>query len=373
MATFAREGFCADTVGRALGKSLFNPYLALPIAAAATLLTGGHPTLSNLNLKLEAKDIAKIGRAAFILGVTGVALSVNDFLTKWSANNWTRTKFGDWNWDEEIVVVTGASTGIGASVVQNLLARNPCTTIVVFDYEPLAWTPPAGSKIYFYQCDLSDAAVVKSTCAKVRAEVGHPTVLVNNAGISRGASILDGSYADVQITIRTNLTAPFLLIKEFLPEMVKHNHGHIISISSTSSLIPPPYIVDYAATKAGVTALHEGLQLELSHLYKAPKVRLSLGIFNFVRTKIFATPQSGTGQAPFIFPVLHTETVAEHLVDALYSGYGSTIYLPETARVVSKLRGGPEWLWRLVRGTATKLTVDFTGRHKIDPETFKLI
>lgn len=87
--------------------------------------------------------------------------------------------------------------------------------------------------------------------------MGNPTIVVNNAGLCRGYTVRDGTYADVEVTIRTNLIAPFLLIKEFLPEMVRQDHGHIVNISSLSAILPPAGIADYAATKAGLVAMHE--------------------------------------------------------------------------------------------------------------------
>lgn len=83
------------------------------------------------------------------------------------------------------------------------------------------------------------------------------TVTVNNAGLSRGRTVVEGTYSDNSITLRTNLLAPFLLSKEFLPSMIKQNHGHIFNVSSMSAYIPPPGIADYAASKAGLIAFHE--------------------------------------------------------------------------------------------------------------------
>jgi all-trans-retinol dehydrogenase (NAD+) len=264
-----REGPNIDIVARVVRKMALNEHLALPVAAAATYLSLDSSArhlvrvaeiASRLGLdpSMVTRAITcRAGRIALGLGAVGFALSFNDWLNKWCANNWTATKRGEWDWDREIVVVTGASSGVGASVVQKLLARNPRTTIVIIDFAPLSWTPPSDSKVHYYQADLSNSAVVKDVCERVRTEVGNPTVLVNNAGIARGYTVLDGSYADVELTLKTNLVAPFLLIKEFLPDMVKHNHGHIVSICSMSSVVAPPGIVDYAASKNGILSLHE--------------------------------------------------------------------------------------------------------------------
>jgi all-trans-retinol dehydrogenase (NAD+) len=154
-------------------------------------------------------------------------------------------------------VITGGSSGIGTSIVLQLISRNPRTKIINIDHSPLAFKQPRNSHIHFYQCDLSSSEAVKEVCARIRSEVGAPTALINNAGLTRGFTVMEGSYAGVDLTMRTNLVAPFLLLKEFLPEMVRENHGHIVNMSSMSALIPPAGLADYAASKAGLVALHE--------------------------------------------------------------------------------------------------------------------
>jgi all-trans-retinol dehydrogenase (NAD+) len=268
MATL-REGPNIDIVARIVRKTALNEHLTLPVAAAVAFLSckssGRYlakiaDVLSRLGAdsSFVSRAVARrAGHVALGLGTAGFLISLNDWLNKWCANNWTATKKGEWDWDHEIVVVTGASSGVGASVVQKLLERNPRTTLVVVDFAPLSWTPPEGSKVHYYQADLSSPGVVRDVCERIRTEVGHPTVLVNNAGIARGFTVMEGTYADVELTIKTNLLAPFLLVKEFLPDMVKHNHGHIVSVCSMSSVVAPPGLVDYSATKSGILSLHE--------------------------------------------------------------------------------------------------------------------
>ncbi|KAK4154103.1 hypothetical protein C8A00DRAFT_14733 [Chaetomidium leptoderma] len=371
------NGFHVDTVARTVRKTLLNEYLALPVAAAVTWLSQPSSSVylrqvldfaASLGINISNLNLTQLARAALYLGGTGLLLSANNLLNKWAANNWTASRAGEWSrWDREIVVVTGGSSGIGAQTVQGLLARNPQTKIVIIDFAPLAWTPPAGMlgrNLRYYQADLSKPDVIRAVCARVRADVGHPTVLVNNAGLVRGFSVLEGSYTDVEVTLKTNLTAPFLLIKEFLPDMVRNDHGHIVSLCSSSALMPPPDIVDYAASKAGVQALYEGLGMELRHRYNAPRVRLTNGVFNFIRTPLLSGNPS---QPQFFAPMLHVETVSEAIVDALYSGYGSVIYLPGIIRYVAMMRAAPEWLFSLlIKSTTTKLAVEFRGRQRID-------
>lgn len=80
---------------------------------------------------------------------------------------------------------------------------------------------------------------------------------VNNAGLSRGFNIADGTYYDNDLTFRVNLLAAFLMTKECLPGMVANNHGHIFNVTSMSAFIPPAGLADYSASKAGLVAFHE--------------------------------------------------------------------------------------------------------------------
>lgn len=271
MARYSREGLTIDVVARALRTTTLNPQLMIPISAI-------------FHWGVTATDLHPVRSAAYVCALLGTVLTVNEWLNKWSANNWEGGNRPPWDWDKEIVLVTGGSSGIGASIAQQLIFRNSRTMIVIVDFTPLTWTPKPGANVFYYKCDLSDAGAIRALVTRIRAEVGHPTVLVNNAGTCRGATVMDGSYGDVELTMRTNLIAPFLLAKEVLPHMVKMNHGHIVNVGSVSSLFPPANVADYSATKAGITALHEVCQTILQPCRQAArgiqKLVISAGYFD---------------------------------------------------------------------------------------------
>ncbi|GFP54380.1 dehydrogenase RED2 [Trichoderma asperellum] len=247
----SREGITLDLITRTIRNSFLSPFIVLPIVTGLSW----QPARTRLFEYVHAEASSTALVVTYLLAALSVALSLNDYLNDGFANNWVRAS--DWDWNSEIVVITGGSGGIGEHVARQLLAKNIQTTIVILDCMPMTWTAPAKSKVHYYQVDLSNSSNIRTITQRIRDEVGHPTVLVNNAGLSRGFTVMDGSYIDVEVTIRTNLVAPFLLIKEFVPQMVSRNHGHIVNISSMSALIPPARVADYAATKAGLVALHE--------------------------------------------------------------------------------------------------------------------
>lgn len=129
------------------------------------------------------------------------------------------------------------------------------------------------SNIVFYKVDITDSSAIASVAKAIRTEHGDPTVLINNAGIGNAATILDVTEEKLRKLFDVNLVAPFLLVQEFLPSMVRNNHGHIVNIASMASFATQACNVDYACSKSAVLSFHEGLTQELRHIYKSSKVR----------------------------------------------------------------------------------------------------
>ncbi|UDD57380.1 hypothetical protein AFCA_004881 [Aspergillus flavus] len=307
-----REGLYIDPIVKILRKTILHPIF----------------TLTCLYF-VKSSACAQYDKPAQLIAGTSVLLWLNDWLSAKSRNNWVIDD--SWDWKKELVVVTGGSGGIGGGVAQRLATMG--ARVVVLDIIPLSYEP------------------------------------VNNAGLSRGQTVVEGSYSDNIITLKTNLLAPFLLSKEFLPSMVRQNHGHIVNVASMSAYIPPPGIADYAASKAGLIAFHECLGQEL-RAQNALKVRTSLAVLSFTKTPLF---RGETNQSHFFMPLLHVDTVVDAIVDTLDSGLSRTIFLPGIFSLLAGLRGAPDWAQNLIRGGTKSLKVEFKGRQKIDPQTGRLV
>ncbi|ATY62462.1 NAD(P)-binding domain [Cordyceps militaris] len=339
VSTLSRVVNHRTTLPLALGLSL-EPLLARWAPALLRALSQ-HETAAGL-LRFAAGH-AGLRRPAWIAAVLTSAWALSGWLTHKSTNNWVEDP--TWDFDGEIVLVTGGSSGIGAGVAREFLRRNPRTAVVVVDIAAaLTWEVPAaadGARVHFYQCDVADAAAVRAMADRVRDEVGHPTVLFNNAGVARGSPILTAPPEDFELVVRTNLLAQYYVTQQFLGDMVRRDHGHIVYSGSLSSVIAGPSIGPYSSTKAGLSAMHDALQLELKFMYDAPRVRQTLGIFGFIRTPMVGAATKG---GSFAVPFLEVETVAEAIVDSVYSTYSSTIYLPGAAGFSAGLRGAPTWM-----------------------------
>jgi short-subunit dehydrogenase len=190
--------------------------------------------------------------------------------------------------------------------------------------------------------------------------MGSPTVLINNAGVARGKTILESTEKDINLTFRVNTFSHYYLTQQFLPSMIAYNHGMIVTVASLASYITAPSMVDYAASKAATLAFHEGLSAELATHYKAPKVRTVVMCQGYTRTALF----EGFDPKGVLFP----ETVAEEIVKAVLAGKSKHVTLPENTWLVApRLRGMPLWMQYGVRKRLDSLMKGWKGRQVVQP------
>jgi all-trans-retinol dehydrogenase (NAD+) len=206
-------------------------------------------------------------RATKLLLAVGILYRLNKTLTKLVLNNFKSDK--SWDWQKEIVLVTGGCSGIGQSIVEKLSDQN--IQVVILDIvEPRS---SLGPTTRFYKVDITSSSAIHEAAERIREEVGHPTVLVNNAGVGFNKEMLQETEEQIRLTFNVNVVAHFLLFREFAPNMIQRNHGHIVTVASLASFLVHAGNVDYACTKAAALAFHEGLAQELKSRYGAPKVR----------------------------------------------------------------------------------------------------
>lgn len=329
-----REGITFEYLLRPLRLSL-QPSLTGPLLYALSK----YP--EKFSQYLSRAAIEKTSKYVKILLVLGLIRKVNAWLSKKAVNNWVTDTY---RWDKEVVLITGGSSGIGELVVRRL-AQDAITVVVLDIIEPKT---PFSSTVHFYKANVTSVQDIKEVAARIRVEVGDPTILVNNAGIALGRSILDETPEQVQKLIDINLTSHFTLIREFLPSMVQHNHGHVLTMASLASYYTHSHNVSYAASKNAVLAVHEGLTQELRFHYHAPKVRTSIVHPWWVRTQLLAD----LTKPKFKSFELNPNTVADAIVEILLSGESKQIILPHRySPVVGLLRAMPNWLQDYARNT----------------------
>ncbi|ENH98580.1 hypothetical protein COCC4DRAFT_155403 [Bipolaris maydis ATCC 48331] len=127
--------------------------------------------------------------------------------------------------------------------------------------------------VFYYTTDITSNKAIIESSERIRQDHGNPSVLINNAGVANGKTILEESEDERRRVFNVDILAHFSLVREFLPDMIKHNHGHIVTVASTASFLARPQLVSYSCCKTALIAFHEGLSQELRMRHNARKVR----------------------------------------------------------------------------------------------------
>ncbi|KAK9764541.1 hypothetical protein K7432_007873 [Basidiobolus ranarum] len=243
------------------------------------------------------------------------------------------------DWQDEVVLITGGASGVGFMLAETLAVRNIKT--IVLDIKEMK----SEYNIHAYQCDVADSKQVIAIAEKIRNEVGAPTILINNAGIIIPNTLLDARIEDIERTLNVNLASQFWTIKEFLPSMIKNNHGHIVSMSSALGLVGAAQAADYAASKAGIIALHDSLREELACRYpEVDNVHCSILIPGLINTGMFA---GVTHPFKFFLTTLEPAEVVQEIETILESNVGNEMKIPFYVNFTPLLRMTPNWVKNL--------------------------
>lgn len=176
-------------------------------------------------------------------------------------------------WPEELhdftlagrtAVVTGASRGIGAEIAQWLAVSDARVALVARSRDLLVeLAATIGNGAVAIVADLADEHAAADAARRVQeAFGGAPDILVNNAGIFQIERLGDMSVEGYRSALATNLIAPFVFMKAFLPGMRSRSSGHIVTIGSVADRSIFPGNGAYSATKFGARAIHEVLREE---------------------------------------------------------------------------------------------------------------
>ena len=166
-------------------------------------------------------------------------------------------------------LVTGASRGIGKSIVKNLLDSGAIVAATASNQESLNNLKEDlshyGSNLVIFKADLSISKELDSLCESVNRELGDIDILVNNAGILYLQSLQDSTDKILRKSFEVNYFSAFALCRFFTPAMIKNKSGSIINICSSSSYTgggAPEHAV-YASTKHALLGLTRALDEEL--------------------------------------------------------------------------------------------------------------
>ncbi|MFG1643431.1 3-oxoacyl-ACP reductase FabG [Amycolatopsis sp. NPDC049252] len=165
-----------------------------------------------------------------------------------------------------VAVVTGAGRGIGAAVAARLASDGFAVGLLDLDEAGVKQGADAivanGGKAVGVTLDVSDAEQVDAAVARVAEELGAPTVLINNAGITRDNLIFKMTEQDWDSVLGVHLKGSFLMTRAVQKHMTAEKWGRIVNLSSTSALGNRGQ-VNYSAAKAGMQGFTKTLAIEL--------------------------------------------------------------------------------------------------------------
>jgi 3-oxoacyl-[acyl-carrier protein] reductase len=164
----------------------------------------------------------------------------------------------------EVALVTGASRGIGAAIAASLAAAGATVIGTATSQSGAEGVSEAlGDKGRGLVLNVADDASVQAALKDVQASEGSPTILVNNAGITRDNLLMRMKQEEWDDVIATNLTGLYRMSKACLRGMMKAKKGRIISIASVIAVMGNAGQANYAATKSGMIGFSKSLAREI--------------------------------------------------------------------------------------------------------------
>lgn len=163
------------------------------------------------------------------------------------------------------VLVTGAGSGLGLALASRFAARGDAVACVDRDgarARAACGSLPGEGHVAF-TADVGDDASMQALRDEVLARWGAPAVLVNNAGIASGGTLLESSIDEWRELLEVNLLGVVRGCQAFLPAMLERGSGQVLNIASFAALAGAPAIMTYGVAKGGVLTLSEQLRAEL--------------------------------------------------------------------------------------------------------------
>lgn len=216
--------------------------------------------------------------------------------------------------DGKVVVITGATSGIGLATAEKLAETGAILVIGARTRETLdevaASLEAKGGNVHAYQCDFSDMEACDQFVKTVLDNHGHVDVLVNNAGrsIRRSLSLAFDRFHDFERTMQLNYFGSVRLIMGFAPSMLERQGGHVVNISSIGVLTNAPRFSAYVASKSALDAFSRCAAAEWSDRNVT---------FTTINMPLVKTPMIAPTKIYDSVPTLSPEEAADMVADAI--------------------------------------------------------
>ena len=222
---------------------------------------------------------------------------------------------------DKLVLVTGASSGIGRAAAELLAKRGARVLLLVRNQDRLEETVrqivASGGIAAAYPVDLSEAEAVRTTAERIKAEHGVPDVVINNAGSGRWLPFVETSLDEARQMIELPYLAAFYVTRLFLPEMLARDSGQIACVTSPASHMVWRNASAYIAARHALKGFTEALRAEL----KRTRIGVTLVTLGTVSSEYWEHNPGSRERLPpsssFLLPELTPAEAAKTIVDAV--------------------------------------------------------
>ena len=243
------------------------------------------------------------------------------------------------NWSQKVVLITGASSGIGRALSVELGRRGASVGLLARRAESLGEVAReverVGGRALALRADVTDARAVREAADRLRGEFGRIDVLVANAGVGGLSDDIKRLPENVSEVIGINVVGATNSVAAVLPEMLERGAGHLVAISSLAGYRGLPKSGAYCASKAALTALFESLRLDL----KGTGVAVSIIKPGFIKTPLTA------GRAARMPYLLELDDATQKIVRAIEERRTSYAFPWQLASLVRLARLMPDALY----------------------------
>ena len=268
---------------------------------------------------------------------------------------------------DALVLITGAARGMGELYARRAVAAR-ARAVALWDIDEDAATALAadlsrsGVDVRAYRVDVSQREDIAIGIERVRADLGAPDVVINNAGIVRGTPFWEHDpQRDIEATMRINTLAAMWLTREVLPAMIADptRPTRILNIASAAGTLANPHMSVYAASKWAMIGWGESVRLELeAHGHR--HIRVTTFCPSYVSTGMFEG-----ARGPLLTPILTPRSATAAAWNGMLRGT-PVVMRPWTVKLSMALRGVlPTSTWDFLARNVFKVYSsmdEFTGR-----------
>ena len=250
-------------------------------------------------------------------------------------------------WDDKVVFLTGASSGIGEALALAVAERGAIVGLLARREELLkdlaAKCETFGGKARYFAVDVTDAKAVARSADSLRNEFGKIDILIANAGIGGNNPETRNLQPEaIAKVININLLGAVNAVSAVLPQMLKSKSGHLVAISSLAGFRGLPKSAAYSASKAGMTAFFESVRLDV----QSKGVSVTIIQPGFIKTPLTS---NRTNKMPFL---MELEDSIPLFLNAIEKRKKFAAFPWQLATFVRAGQIFPAWLYDRIAGRA---------------------